>query len=274
MITYNGIELNERLIPVADSYMQGLKHNWYVQSQKSVDNDTFMHLADQWFKSSKLVNIHNWDQFPCTDTIMGNTHFIESFVMKHGWDGFQLLPEDYGYYAMMGKFGTEPGNLRPGIPLIISLPNWKYADIRPEWNDVLKECEEKNIDIHIDFAWITTARDIEFDVGHPCIKSFAMSMSKYNMQWNRIGLRWSKQRTMDSITMFNHYYGDVNSGIMSCGAYMINHLPRDYVWDTYGKKYDQLCNDHNLIKTKMLHVVKIPGNEYPNGFGHMFTAPN
>ena len=270
MIIYNGIELTKKLIPVADSYMRGLKENWYSQTQKIVSNDNFIQMADAWFKSSKLVTMHNWDQFPCIDTIMGNTHFIESFIMKHGWDNFQVLPEDYGYYAMMGKFGTEPGNLTPNIPLIVSLPNWKYADIRPDWSDVLKECEEKNIDIHIDFAWATTARDIEFDVGHPCIKSFAMSMSKYNMQWNRVGLRWSKQRTMDSITMFNHYYGDVNSGIMSCGAYMINNLPRDYIWNTHGKQYDDLCAKHNLIKTKMLHVVKIPGEEYPNGIGHVF----
>lgn len=268
MITHNGIELNERLIPVADEHMMSLKHSWYTQSQKTVNNETFIATADQWFKSSKLVNLHGWDQYPCIDITLGNTHYIESFIIKHGWDNFQLLPEDYGYYAMMGKFGTEAGNLTPNMPLIVSLPNWKYADIRPEWDDVLKECEEKNIDIHIDFAWLTTARDINFDIGHPCIKSFAMSMSKYNMQWNRIGLRWSKQRTMDSITMFNHYYGDVNNGIISCGAYMMNNLPRDYVWNTYGEKYNQLCNEYDLIKTKMLHVVRIPGDEYPKGIGH------
>ena len=272
LITYNGIKLNERLIPVTDAYMMSLKQNWYTQSQKMVEKAAFSSTADAWFKSSKLVNLHGWNQFPCVDVTMGNTHYIESFVLKYGWDNFQLLPEDYGYYAMMGKFGTHPGELTPNMPLIVSLPNWKYADIRPEWNNVLTECEEKNIDIHIDFAWLTTARDINFDIGHPNIKSFAMSMSKYNMQWNRVGLRWSKQRTMDSITMFNHYYGDVNSGIISCGAYMMNNLPRDYVWDTYGEKYDSLCQEHNLIKTKMLHVAKIPGDDYPKGIGHLLAG--
>ena len=82
MIIYNGIELTKKLIPVADSYMRGLKENWYSQTQKIVSNDNFIQMADAWFKSSKLVTMHNWDQFPCIDTIMGNTHFIESFIMK------------------------------------------------------------------------------------------------------------------------------------------------------------------------------------------------
>ena len=96
-----------------------------------------------------------------------------------------------------------------------------------------------------------------------------MSMSKYNMQWNRIGLRWSKQRTMDSITIFNFYYGEVNNNIISCGAYMLDNIPRDYVWDTYGKKYNSLCENHNLIKTKLLHVVQTPDDNYPKGIGHL-----
>ena len=272
LIEYNGIQLNEKLYPVADTHMRALKENWYNKSQIRVSNDTFVQLADEWFKSTRINNLHGWDLFPCADIILGCTHYIESIVMKYGWDGFQVLPEDYAYYGLMGKFGVEAGNLMPNVPLIISLPNWKYSDIRPEWADVLTECEKKNIDIHIDFAWITTAKGIEIDLGHPNIKSFAMSMSKYNMEWNRIGLRWSKQRTMDSITIFNHYYGNVNNGSVSCGAYMLKNIPRDYVWDTYGTQYDHVCEKYNLIKTKLLHVARVPGNEYPNGIGHLLTG--
>lgn len=274
MIDYNGIQLNEKLIPVVDTYMQELKANWYNESQAIISNKDFVPIADEWFKSTRINNLQGWDQFPCADIILGCTHYIESIVIKYGWDGFQILPEDYAYYGLMGKFGVDVGNLAPNVPLLISLPNWKYSDLRPEWNAVLRECEEKNIDIHIDMAWIITAKDIEIDLSHPNIKSFAMSMSKYNMEWNRIGLRWSKQRTMDSITIFNHYYGNVNNGTVSCGAYMLKNIPRDYVWNTYGAKYNSLCQDYDLIKTKLLHVARIPGNDYPNGIRHLLTGDN
>jgi hypothetical protein len=272
MIDYNGIQLNEKLIPVVDTYMQELKANWYNKSQTTVNNNDFVPMADEWFKSTRINNLQGWDQFPCQDIILGCTHYIESIVLKYGWDGFQILPEDYAYYGLMGKFGVGIGNLASNVPLLVSLPNWKYSDLRPEWAAVLQECEEKNIDIHIDMAWIITAKDIEIDLGHPNIKSFAMSMSKYNMEWNRIGLRWSKQRTMDSITIFNHYYGNVNNGTVSCGAYMLKNIPRDYVWNTYGAKYDSVCEDHDLVKTKLLHVARIPGNDYPNGISHLLAS--
>lgn len=272
MIDYNGIQLNKKLIPVIDTYMQELKDKWYSNSQGTISNNDFIPLADEWFKSTSINNLHGWDQFSCVDIILGCTHYIESIILKYGWDGFQVLPEDYAYYGLMGKFGFEVGNLVPNIPLLVSLPNWKYSDVRPEWDAVLKECEQKNIDIHIDFAWIITAKDIEIDLSHPNIKSFAMSMSKYNMHWNRIGLRWSKQRTMDSVTIFNHYYGEVNNGTISCGAYMLNNIPRDYVWNTYEKQYNQLCETYDLVKTKLVHVAKIPGNDYPVGIGHLIAG--
>lgn len=271
MIEHNGIKLNDRLIPIVDSYMISLKEKWYNESQKQTSQSNFIKLADDWFKSSCFIDLLGWSNFPCIDVIMGCTHFIESFVLRHGWDGFQILPNEYGYYGMMGKYGKEPGNLQPNLPLLISLPNWKFADMYPGLDKILNECTTKNIDVHIDFAWLTVARDIAFDLNHPAIKSFAMSLSKYGMQWNRIGLRWSKQRTMDSITIFNHYYGDVNNGIISCGAYMMNNLDRDYIWKKYSIKYDKLCQDYSLIPTKLAHVAMIEGNNKPKGIAHLIS---
>lgn len=248
--------ITKKLIPIEDQFLRDLKHKWYTDSHPSVTNQQFVPLAEEWFRSTTLNDIQGWAEFPCVDVIMGCTHYIESFILKYGWDGMQILPEEYSYYGLMGKYGNEVGSLEPGKPLIVSLPNWKYADLRPEWENILLECEEKDIDIHIDFAWITTARDIQIDLNHPNIKSFAMSMSKYALQWNRVGLRWAKQRTMDSISMFNQYYGDVNSALTSCGAFMINNIPRDYGWDTYGDLHYQICKDLDLRPTKLVHVAK------------------
>jgi len=250
--------ITKKLIPIKDKFLQGLKDNWFSQPQRHVTMQRFVPMAEEWFRSTKLNDIQGWDEFPCVDVIMGCTHFIESFVLKYGWEGMQILPQEYGYYGMMGKFGNELGSLEPNKPLIISLPNWYYADLRPEWPDLLKECEQKNIDIHIDFAWITTARDIQIDLDHPCIKSFAMSMSKYSLEWNRVGLRWSRQRTMDSVAVLNQYYGEVNSALTSCGIYMINNIPRDYGWNTYGDLHFKACHELDLTPTKMIHVARQP----------------
>lgn len=265
------IELSKKLTPITDAFFIQKKKEWFEGSHPVIEYAEFIPIADKWFKSSKLNRLDGWDLFPCVDVIMGCTHYIESLIIRHGWDGFQTLPEEYSYFTMMGKFGNEPGNLIPNIPLYISLPNWKYADLRPEWDDVLRECEQKNIDIHIDFAWITTAKNIYVDLSHPCIKSFAMSMSKYSLHWNRIGLRWAKQRTLDSVAIMNQYYGDVNSALTSCGAFMMENIPRDYAWDTYGDIKEKLCIEHNLINTKMIHVVKQHGSDVPWSIGPILS---
>jgi hypothetical protein len=265
-----------KLHQLNDQHLKNIKSSWFAQPQHLVTCQEFVPIADDWFKSTRLNQLHGWNQFGCIDVILGCTHFIESLVLKYGWDGLQILPEEYAYYGLMGKYGTEPGKLDANKPLVVSLPNWRYADLRPEWPDLLKECEIKNIDIHIDMAWITVAKDIDIDLSHPCIKSFAMSLSKYHMDWNRIGLRWSRQRTMDSITIFNRFHHDVNSALTSCGVHIINNLSRDYGWDTYGNLHYQICQELNLLPTKLINVASKPDASDVVGIGDILSmsAPN
>lgn len=245
--------ITQKLYHLNDDYLTSLKQKWFADSHQVVSYQDFIPIADAWFKSSKINRLHGWKDFGCIDVVMGCTHFIESLLIRYSRQ-IQVLPNDYAYYGLLGIHGTSVGSLTPGVPLIISLPNWKVADIRPEWPDVLAECEAKNIDIHIDMAWMTIARDIELDLTHPRIQSFAMSLSKYSMEWNRVGLRWCRQRTMDPITMLNHYQGHVNSALTSCGAFLMTYLSRDYAWETYKHKHQQVCTQFNLTPTKMIHV--------------------
>lgn len=243
----------EKLIQLTDPYLQSIRDTWYQNPQQRVEKTRFEQAAAAWFLSSKINNIQGTDQFPYIDTILGCTHFIDSLLIKHGRN-VQILPGDYRYYSFMGISHTEPGDLVPGRPLIVSLPNWFYTDVRPDWESVLAECESKNIDIHVDMAWMPVSRDIDLNLDHPCVKSFAMSLSKYSMEWNRIGIRWSRSRTMDSITVFNHYQGDVNESAFSCGYYIINNLARDYAWETYSNRHYTVCKEYNLTPSKAIHV--------------------
>lgn len=270
-MTYSIADLSKRTTPIHDRYLYNLKTKWFEEKQKIVDYEKFIPVADEWFKSTKLNDLRGWNKFPCIDVIMGCTHYIENLIIKHGFDGLQILNEEYSYFGLHGKHGIDVDQLEENKPLYISLPNWKYCDVRPEWDNVLKTAEKKNIDIHIDFAWITTAKDINIDLDHPNIKSFAMSISKYALQWNRIGLRWSKQRTLDSITMYNRFYGDVNSSLTSCGAYMMDNIPRDYGWNTYGKLYAEVCNNLGVEKTKFIHVVKDIATKTPMGISNILV---
>ncbi len=246
-------EFSKKLIPIEDEKIKNLKKRFFSDPQKIVSRNEFIEQADKWFMSTRLNQLHSVDQFAQKDIIIGCTQFIETLALKNKWN-IQVLPRDYAYYAVMGKQHTEIGNLKPGVPLIVSIPNYYYGH-RPEWEAILEECKVKNIDVHIDCAWMTVAKGINLDFGHPNIKSFGMSLSKYIGSWNRIGLRYSKQKSMDSITMFNtqHKYNDA---LVSCGSFMMDNIQRDYGWSTYGEKYKNICKDNNLQETNFIYVAK------------------
>lgn len=214
----------------------------------------------------KINRITGVNSFPYVDTILGCTHFIDSLLIKYG-QNLQVLQGDYKYYSFMGIKPQTPGDLVANQPLAISLPNWYYTDVRPDWPDILLECSHKNIDIYVDMAWMPVCRDIELDLSHPRIQAFAMSLSKYSMEWNRIGVRWSRRRAMDSVAVFNHYQGQVNQGAYSCGYYIINNLPRDYAWDTYGARHFEVCQAHNLTPSRAIHVAY--DNSTPVGIANL-----
>ena len=256
-------DLDKTLSMANDQHIEALKKNWYRDPQVAIQHDDFIDKASKWFLSTKNNILIGTDKFPCIDIIMGCTHFIESFCSKQKWN-IQVLEKEYSYYALMGMKHTQLGKLKPGTPLIVSLPNYYYGN-RPDWSDVLLECEQKGIDIHIDCAWLTAAKGVEINFDHPNIKSFAMSMSKYNLGWNRIGLRWSRQRTMDSCTLISSQkkYNELTT---SCGAYMMDRIPRDYGWTKYKDAVGKICAKLGLEQTTYFYLVKDKdGNLYSIG---------
>lgn len=256
---YDKALVSDKITTIHDSTIKRLKHEWYTGTHPEYSWKEYISIAQEWFLSSRLVTLKGVEDFPYVDVTSGNTNYIESFVLKYGWDGFQILNREYAYYKLMGKHGVELDELEPNKPMIVTIPDFITGDVRSEWTDLLSIAEQKNIDLHLDFAWLMMSRDVEIDLSHPCIKSFGISMSKYSLNWNRVGLRWSKQRTMDSITILNHYYKtDINTNIFSCGAFHMNNLHRDYAWNTYGELNHNICKKLELTQTKFVHCVKNP----------------
>ena len=236
-------ELSKVLTHVQDPKILQLKKDFFEQPQRIPSKKDFINTAQEWFLSTKITQLNIPTSFKDLDIIIGCTQYIETICLKNSWN-IQVLPNEYAYYTVWGKQSTLPGELKEGVPLIISIPNWRFGPY-PDWDKILKECEQKNIDIHIDCAWITVAKDIHIDFDHPNIKSFAMSLSKYIGSWNRIGLRWSKQRTMDTITMFN-LQGKWNDALTAIGYHYMNNIERDHGWLEYHLDYNRLLQEYDL----------------------------
>jgi hypothetical protein len=171
----------------------------------------------------------------------------------------QVLQYDYTYYWRLNPnlIASVPGSLEPGKPLLISMPFAGYYDIHPQMSQILDECLQKNIAVHVDSAWLGAAKDIEFDYSHPAIQSVAMSLSKgMDLWWNRIGIRWTRtQDSCDSITIYNKFHM-IPASLMHIGLHYIHRVPPDHLWKLYNERYNEICKSLYLRPTKFVHVAQ------------------
>ena len=190
---------------------------------------------------------------------IGVTQFIDNLIMKHGLDNIQILEHDYSYYKRLNqnlKF-AQIGKLVPNKILLMSMPFAGHCDVHYQMQEILAECTEKNIDVHLDCAWLTCADDITFDFNHHCIKSFASSLSKcYTLGWNRIGIRWSRKiDETDSITIYNKF-NMYNKSLCMIGYHLLKKFPINYYWGKYRDCYKQGCRKTYTFPTKIIWLAK------------------
>ena len=155
--------------------------------------------CENWIFSTKLNTLTGIKSFTRKDIIIGCTQFIDNLYMQ---GPIQVLRGDYRYHQRLGlAYVKDVGSLIPDIPLIVAMPFPSIGAPHQDMEEILHECKIKNIAVHIDGAWISCCRNINFDFDHASIRSVGISLSKgLGLGWNRIGLRWSKEDKADAIT--------------------------------------------------------------------------
>ena len=215
--------------------------------------ENFKNEMEEYLISSKLNNLKQLKNWNKKDICLGCTQFIDTIYMS---SSPQIIKGDYKYHQRLNSniIYSEPKNLISGNPLIIAMPFPSTGNKHTDMEDILNECLEKNIPVHIDGAWITCCKDIDFDFDHPAIKSIAISLSKgLGLGWNRIGLRWTKQRQDDAITIMNDHNMNLRA-VANIGLHFLRNVPIDHLWLTHADNYYKVCKDFNLTPTKSIYL--------------------
>jgi len=208
--------------------------------------------TSNWISKSKLNNLTGFDSFNRVDVINGCTQFIDNIYMQ---GPVQVLHGDYKYHERLRlAYVKDVGSLIPDIPLIIAMPFPSIGAPHQDMEEILHECKIKNIAVHIDGAWVSCCRDITFDFSHGSIRSVGISLSKgLGLGWNRIGLRWTRQTTPDSVTIMNDFNMNLRATAM-IGLHFVRNLPADYLWSTHGEHYYKVCEDFELTPTQSIYL--------------------
>lgn len=216
--------------------------------------DTFV----KWLNNHKYSSFTGLDAFKHKDIINGCTQFIDDLYQRCGT--LQTFENDYKYHWRLNNdivYATTD-TLDTNKELLISMPFPFYGDVHPDMIEILDTAHEKNIPVHIDGAWISCIRDIEFDFDHPAIQTVGISLSKGGMGGNRIGLRFAKKRPEGAVTIMNDF--NMNSqALVSMGIKFMEELGPEYFWTQYKDHYAKVCEDFDLQPTKAIHLASKNG---------------
>lgn len=246
----------DRPQPLVDNRIESLIQDVLFGKMDSDISDAvytnFKQEMTDWLFRSKINSIIGFDNFNRVDIINGCTQFIDALYMQ---GPIQVLHGDYRYHERLGlAYVKDVGSLIPDIPLIIAMPFPSVGALHQNMGEILNEAKDKRISVHVDGAWITCCRGINFNLSHPSIKSVAISLSKgLGLGWNRIGLRWTKETVSDSISIMNDFNMNLRA-TAKIGLHFLRNLEPDYLWNRHGEQYLKVCYDFNLTPTTSIYL--------------------
>ena len=239
-----------------------LYQNFFSYENPSCIEDLDQKFKDkflEWLRSHELSTFKGLDAFPCVDVIHGCTQYIDDLYQRLG-HCLRTLKNDYKYHLRLNRdivyFNfREVCHTNDRQELLISMPFPYYGDVHPEMQGLLDKCNTLEIPVHVDAAWVSCIRHIDFDFDHPAIHTIGFSLSKGGLGGNRIGIRLSRKKPDGAVTLMNDF--NMNSqALMSLGIEYIQRLGPEYFWKNYEEKYDRICRDFDLEPTKAIHLAK------------------
>jgi len=240
--------------PMYDNTINQFYDNFYKNNpihNSNLDQD-FKDIFVEWLGNHKLNKLVGYDRFNRLDIVHGCTQFIDDIYQRIG-NNVMIFEGDYKYHWRLNnnlKYTTIE-RLSQGKELLIAMPFPSIGDVHPDMDLILDECFRLKIPVHIDGAWLSCSRDIEFDFNHPAIQSFAISLSKGGMGGNRIGVRFARETPKGAVTIMNDF--NMNSqALVSMGIEFIKTFGPEYFWNKYSDKYYQVCKDFNMKPTKAI----------------------
>ncbi len=253
--------LHDRLPTLSTPWIENWKlHPVKVSGRGSAGlNTEFQQAATDYFLATKLNQLSGLESFPVRETILGCNHAIDSLIMQHGLDNLQIFEHDYKYYTRLDpdKSWATPGQLIPGLPVLMAMPSPGYLDLHPNQQAILDEAFDKHCAVHLDCAWLGAAQNICFNFDHPAVQSVSMSLSKsMDMFWNRIGVRYSRQQDDNNCVSIYNQHNMIHELAVETALTHLRQIPPDHVWNHYHTAYYESCQALKLRPTKMVHVMQ------------------
>lgn len=229
--------------------------------------EKFVEKFYNWISSSELNTVTGLEEFKNRKLVAGTSQVFDHFYWANKTKRFRFYNGEFMYHSACLKNGgffcaIEEDELRLNDAVIVSVPFSDWGSQR-DTEDLLAQCEVKEIPVLLDFAYYPCTRNINFDLSRwSCVNTLAFSISKAftGAEFLRVGMRLQRQDQDDGIDVFNSVEM-VNRASVSLALDLIQNYSVDHNWNTYGQTYNRVCEEMNLTTTDCV-MFGLGGTEY------------
>lgn len=235
--------------PIVDldiiSSMKNIEYITKTSDLPIVENQfEFLHLHRKWIKSSKNFKISGLNDFDSLVTY-GVTDAFNDFYFINS--KIYVLRGEYTYHRDLGYPVLDDINQIPShTSLIVSYPFSATGNVHPNWENIIRICEERSVKVFIDCCLFGISKVDKLDVSSPCITHVAFSFSKtFATAGNRTGVLYTKDKTFTPLRNQNdHFYTNMIGQLMHMK--LMSSFSPDYIYDKYRRKQEELCTNFGI----------------------------
>ena len=216
---------------------------------KGIDTMSFLNNYRDWaFQGHNLQDI---DAFSNLTFCNGTTETFDKFYHKHMNKRLRLFKGEYFYHQMMGRIYKKfswigDGPIIEGDVFVCSVPFSDTGEVPIYLEIMLRECEEANVPVLIDLAYINISQPLKLNLNYNCIDTITTSLSKiFPIEHYRVGIRLQQTRIDDQMYATNEG-GYINHYSVALGQHMIDKFPNDYIVKKYTEKQKEDCKQLGL----------------------------
>jgi len=231
---------------------------------------TFLDEYYAWIQSTTLNTITGIDNFKIKAFSQGTTEAFDKFYLKNSSRRLRYFKGEYMYHQVAGRqyfdyagVFIEDEALEVNDCVVISLPFSDTGGEHPRMQEVLARCDELNIPVLLDFAYLGICSGINFDLTHPSITDVTFSLSKtFPVPHLRIGMRLTRHDDDDALMVMNKT-SYTNRLSMSVGLDLIRTWSPDFIPTQYRTKQQQLCTELGVEPSNSIIFGIDSQNQYP-----------
>lgn len=204
---------------------------WDIEKRFKV-YDNFKHTFEKWSN----INLPQFNFYP----VNGSTEAITQSLIDLSYTKkkIALFENEYSYYSYIASkynikivWVNSIDDLTDECVFVTSLPFCRDGKIHKIQENLLKKCEDENIECWIDCAYYGAGRPVDIDIPLTATNVFFSFSKNFGLGLNRIGI-WFSKKTIEDKKILN-YFAYFPYGNMSLITMLMKKYPKDFLWTEY-----------------------------------------